>query len=184
METAFAWLGQIFEALLQFVPRRIIVRATEGGVKWSLWREPQEIKPGIRIYWPLITDIEVIIVARQSFNTPREPLQTLDGVEVVAGGVVVYNINDVVQAVGKLNWSPEDTAQDIVQAVLADVVTSHEHDYLLANLSSKVEEEITEKCRKQLRKYGVYVERAGLSAFSSSRNWHHSGIEIQVVNNG
>lgn len=184
MEAAFSWLGQIFEAMLQFVPRRIIIRATEGGVRWSLWKEPKEMRPGIRFYWPLITDIEVIIVARQSFNTPREPLQTRDGVEVVAGGVVVYNINDVVQAVGKLNWSPEDTAQDIVQAVLADVVTSHEHDYLLANLSGEVEDEITAKCRKQLRKYGVYVERAGLCAFSSSRNWHHSGIEIQVVNNG
>lgn len=184
MEAAFSWLGQIFEALLQFVPRRVIVRATEGGVKWSLWKEPKEMKPGIRVYWPLISAIEVIIVARQSFNTPREPLQTSDGIEVVAGGVVVYNINDVVQAIGKLNWSPEDTAQDIVQAVLADVVTSHTHEELLSELSGKIEEEITEKCRKQLRKYGVYVERAGLCAFSSTRNWHHSGIEMQVINHG
>lgn len=183
MEAAFSWLGQIFEALLQFVPRRVIVRATEGGVKWSLWREPKEMRPGIRFYWPLITDVEVTVVARQSFNTPREPLQTADGVEVVAGGVVVYSINDIVQAIGKLNWSPEDTAQDIVQAVLASVITSHSHEYILSELSGKIENEITDKCRKQLRKYGVYVERAGLCAFSSTRNWHHSGIEIQV-NNG
>lgn len=183
MEAAFSWLGQIFEALLQFVPRRVIVRATEGGVKWSLWREPKEMRPGIRFYWPLITDVEVTVVARQSFNTPREPLQTADGVEVVAGGVVVYSINDIVQAIGKLNWSPEDTAQDIVQSVLASVITSHSHEYILSELSGKIENEITDKCRKQLRKYGVYVERAGLCAFSSTRNWHHSGIEIQV-NNG
>lgn len=180
MEAAFAWLGQIFEALLQFVPRRIIVRATERGVKWSLGPEPKEMCPGIRIYWPLISDIEIIIVARQSFNTPHQPLQTRDGVEVVAGGVVVYSIRDVILAIGKSNWSPEDTAQDIVQAVLADVVTSHDHEYILANLNGNIEAEITGKCRKRLRKYGVGVERAGLCAFSSTRNWHHSGIEINV----
>ncbi len=180
MEAAFAWLGQIFEALLQFIPRRIIVRATEGGVKWSLWLEPKEVKPGIRCYWPAISDVEIIVIARQSFNTPHEPLQTNDGVEVVAGGVVVYSVNDVVRAIGKANWSPENTAQDIVQAVLADVVISHTHEELLAGLSGEIEKEITEKCRKQLRKYGVYVERAGLCAFSSTRNWHHSGINIKV----
>lgn len=182
MDTALGWLGQIFEALLELVPRRVIVKGTEGGVKWSLWREPKEVRPGICFYWPLITAIEIIIVARQSFNTPKEPLQTSDGVEVVAGGVVVYNINDVVQAIGKKNWSPEETAQDIVQGVLAAIVTKHTHEELLTGISDTIEEEITENCRRQLRKYGVYVERAGLCAFSSTRNWHHSGIDIQVQN--
>jgi len=180
METAFSWLGQIFEALLQFVPRRVIVRATERGVKWSLWREPVAMEPGIRFYWPLISDIELVIVARQSFNTPHQPLQTKDGVEVVAGGVVVYSISNVERAIGKNNWSPEDTAQDIVQAVIASVITSYEHAFILANINGEIETEITSECQKQLKKYGVRVSRAGLCAFSSTRNWHHSGIEINV----
>ena len=180
MESAFSWLGQIFEALLQLVPRRVIVRATERGVKWSLWREPKEIPPGFRVYWPLISDIEIVIVARQSFNTPHQPLQTKDGVAVVAGGVVVYSIENVSRAIGKVNWSPEETAQDIVQAVLASVITSHSHEYILANLAGDLETEITMKCRQQLRKYGVRVSRVGLCAFSATRNWHHSGIEINV----
>jgi len=182
MEAAFAWLGQIFEALLQFVPRRVIVRATEGGVKWSLWREPIEMKPGIRFYWPLITDIEVDTVARQSFNTPTQPLQTRDGKEVVAGGVVVYHINDVVQAWGKQNHDPANTAQDIVQAVIADVVSRHDHEFILNEMFGKIEGEITAKSRKQLRQFGVYVGRAGLAAFSTTRNQHHSGIEIVITN--
>lgn len=182
MEAAFAWLGQIFEALLQLVPRRVIIRATEGGVKWSLWREPIEMKPGIRFYWPLITDIEVDTVARQSFNTPTQPLQTRDGKEVVAGGVVVYHVNDVVQAWGKQNHDPANTAQDIVQAVIADVVSRHEHEFILEEMFGKIEEEITAKARKQLRQFGVYVGRAGLAAFSTTRNQHHSGIEIVITN--
>jgi regulator of protease activity HflC (stomatin/prohibitin superfamily) len=178
METAFAWLGQIFEAILQLVPRRVIVRATEGGVKWSLWREPIEMKPGIRIYWPLISDIQVGNVARDSFNTPTQPLQTRDGKEVLAGGVVVYHINDVIQAWGKQNVDPANTAQDITQAVIATVISRHSHKYILEHMCDKIEEEITAKARKQLRQFGVYVSRAGLAAFSTTRCLHISGVEI------
>ena len=178
MEAAFAWFGRLMEAMLELVPRRLIIRATEGGVRWSLWREPKEMKPGIRVYWPLITAVEVIVVARQSLNTPTQSLETKDGCQVVAGGVVVYNINDVVQAIGKLNWSPEETAGDITQAVVAEVVSSWDHDDLLESLSNKVEKELTEKCRKQLRQYGIYVTRCALADFSIARNLNHSGIHL------
>lgn len=180
MEAAFAWLGQIFEALLQFVPRRVIIRATEGAVKWSLWFEPKEMKPGIRFYWPLITDIEIVIIARQTINTRTQSLMTKDGKEVVAGGVVIYKINDVVQAIGKQNWSPEDTASDIVQAAIVEVVSQWTLDEMLENVSGKVEEELTAKCRKQLRQYGVYVNRAALTDFSTVRAINHSGINIEI----
>ena len=153
METAFSWLGQIFDALLQFVPRRVIVRATEGGVKWSLWREPREIKPGVRIYWPLISDVEILVTARQSINTRTQSLMTKDGKTVVAGGVVVYKISDVVQAIGKNNWNPEETCADIAQAAIVDVIASW-------NLN------------------GVYVSRAALTDFSIVKQLNHSGISF------
>jgi|GEM_PF-2263755 len=180
MEAAFSWLGQIFEAMLQFVPRRVIVRATEGGVKWSLWKEPKEMKPGIRFYWPLITDIQINNVARDSFNTPTQPLETKDGKEVLAGGVVVYHVNDVIQAWGKQNIDPANTAQDITQAVIASVISHHTHAYILEEMCGEIEKEITEKARKQLRQFGVYVSRAGLAAFSTTHNYHVSGIEVQI----
>lgn len=180
MEAAFAWLGQIFDALLQFVPRRVIVRATEGGVKWSLWREPREIKSGFRIYWPLITDIEIIIIARQTLNTPSQSLMTRDGKTVVAGGVMIYKINDIVQAIGKQNWNPDDTAGDITQAAIVDVISKWNCDELLKNISGKVEEQLTNVCRKQLRQYGVYVSRAALDNFSIVRQINHSGISMKA----
>jgi regulator of protease activity HflC (stomatin/prohibitin superfamily) len=180
MEAAFAWLGQIFEALLQFFPRRVIVRATESGVRWSLWREPKEIKPGVRFYWPLITDIEIIITARQTLNTPSQSLMTKDLKTVVAGGVVIYKINDVVQAIGKQNWNPDDTARDITQAAIVDVISKWDCEELLKNISSKVEEQLTTVCRKQLRQYGLYVSRAALDNFSIVKQLNHSGINVKT----
>ena len=34
MESAFAWLNQLIEAVFRFCPRIVIVRATHAGVKW------------------------------------------------------------------------------------------------------------------------------------------------------
>jgi regulator of protease activity HflC (stomatin/prohibitin superfamily) len=180
METAFSWLGQIFDALLQLVPRRVIIRATERGVKWSLWKEPQEMCPGIRFYWPLITDIEVIVVARQTINLPTQSLMTRDGKTVVAGGVIIYKISDIVQAIGKQNWSPEDTAGDITQAAIVEVVARWDCDKLLKNISGDVERQLSNICRKKLRQFGVHVSRASLVDFSTVRQLNHSGINIVV----
>ena len=175
---AFSWIGQIFDSILQLFPRRVIVRATESGVKWSLWKEPKVMEPGIRFYWPLITDIEVAVVARQTLSMPTQALMTRDGKTVVAGGVIIYEINDVVQAIGKNNWSPEDTARDIAQAAIVDVVSKWECQELLENISGKVEEQLTLSCRKQLRQYGVYVSRAALDNFSTVKQLNHTGINF------
>ena len=155
------------------------MRATESGVKWSLFGKPKEMKPGFRIYWPFITSVEVIIVARQTLNTPTQSLMTKDGETVVAGGVVIYKINDVVQAIGEKNWSPEATAGDIAQAAIVDVVSKWDCIDLLANISGKVEEQLTDTCRRQLRQYGIYVTRAALVDFSLATNLNHSGIKFQ-----
>ena len=180
MEGAFAWLSQIIEAMLQFIPQRVIIKATEGGVKWSLWKEPKEMKPGFRIWWPLITAIEIVVVARQSFNTPTQSLETNDGCTVVAGGVIIYRISDIVQAIGEKNWSPEATAQDIAQAAIISVVSKWDHDALLENIDGKVEKQLTEKCKKDLRQFGVYPSRVALTDFCTTRSLNHSGIKLEV----
>lgn len=180
MDAAFAWLSQIVEALLQLIPRRVIIRATERGVKWSLWREPQEMLPGIRFYWPLITDIEVTVVARQTINLPTQSLLTRNSKTVVAGGVVIYKISDIVKAIGKQNWSPEDTAGDITQAAIVEVIASRDYANILENISGDVEEQLTAICRKQLRQFGVYVSRAALVDFSTVIPLNHSGVSINI----
>jgi len=180
MDSAFAWVSQIVEAMLQFIPRRVIIRATERGVKWSLWREPQEMSPGIRFYWPLITDIEVTVVARQTINLPTQSLMTRDGQTVVAGGVIIYKISDIIQAIGKQNWSPEDTAADITQAAIVEVLAGRNCDNILSNINGEVEKQLTDICRKQLRQFGVYVNRAALVDFSTVTQLNHSGLNINI----
>lgn len=177
MESAFAWLSQIVNAILDFIPRRVIVRATHGGVKWKWRGEPKELKPGVRWYWPLLSDIELIVVARQTVNTRTQALITKDGKTVAVGGVVIYSISDVVQAIGKLNFDPIDTAGDISQAAIVQVISSMTFEEIMGGVSTTVEESLTHKCRKALRQYGIYVHRAALTDFSPSRAINLLGVQ-------
>lgn len=177
MESAFAWLGQIFEALLQFFPRRTIIRATHAGVKWRWRGDPVELKSGVRWYWPLLTDIETHVVARQTVNTRTQALVTKDNKQVVVGGVVIYSINDIVQAIGKLNWMPDDTVRDIAQAAIVKEIVALTYGEVLEGIGSdQVEQDLTTRCRKMLRQYGIYVHRAALTDFSPCRTLNLLGI--------
>lgn len=183
MESAFAWLGQIFDALLQFFPRRVIVRATHGAVKWRWRGEPVELKPGVRWYWPLLSEVEMHVVARQTVNTRTQALVTKDDRQVAVGGVVVYGIYDVVKAIGKLNWMPDDTVKDISQAAIVEVVTSLNYDEIKNGLSGHVQQLLTHKCRKALRQYGIHVKRASFTDFSPCRTHNMLGFGGQAVFN-
>lgn len=167
---AFAWLGQIFEAILKFVPRITIVRATHGGVKWKHGNTIKPMQPGLHIYWPLVTEIEVIVTARQTLNLPTQVLPTKDQRKVIIGAVVVYRIRDVVQAIGKSNWDVDTTINDIALAGVVSVIAKHTYQELLDLLATdKLNDLLTHAIRKELRQFGVYVARAKLTDFSDCR---------------
>ncbi len=186
MENAFGWLGQIFEALLQFIPRIVIIRNTHQAVKWKVGGKLVAINKGRRTwYWPLLTDIETIVVARQTVNLATQVLMTKDQKQVVAGGFVVYHISDVIQAIGERNWDVESTVGDITMAAIVEEIMQQHLNDLLKSISLGIEGEfnkkLTDNCRKQLRQFGVYVDRAGLTDFSTCRVYKVLGADISRI---
>ena len=170
METAFAWLGQIFEAILMFVPRVLIIRATHGGVKWRHGSCVKPMMPGLHVFWPLVTEIEIIVTARQTLAPPKQTLTTRDNKKVVIGIVVVYKIRDVVQAIGRANWDVDTTINDITQAAVVSVIAGHTlHDLLDMVAGDKLNDRLTKATRRELRQFGVFVSRCKLTDFSDCR---------------
>jgi len=170
METAFAWLGQIFEAILRFVPRILIIRATHAGVKWRHGSTVRSMQPGLHVYWPLVTEVEVIVVARQTLRLPKQILITKDNKKAIIGTVVVYKIRDVVQAIGKINWDVDTTINDITQAAVVSVIACHTFQELVDMISAdKLNDLLTEATRKELRQFGVFVSRCKLTDFADCR---------------
>ena len=83
METAFAWLGEIMNWFGKWFPRLLIVRSTHAGVRFRHGKKPEALMPGLRVYWPLVTEVDIIPTARQTHNLPTQALMTSDGKKVV-----------------------------------------------------------------------------------------------------
>ena len=163
----FSWLAEIFNGLLSFIPRPVIVRATHGGIKWRWGSRVIELKPGWRWLWPLTTDYEIIVVARQTHKI-RKPqiVESADGVTLAVGWVVVYCINDIVKAIGQRNWNTDTTINDITQSTITHVFNKYKYEYIQKHLCAKIEEELTSICKKELNKYGVLIYQVKITDFA------------------
>lgn len=174
MNTAFGWLGQIIETALSFFPQLMIVRNTHEAVKWKVFGRVVAVSGGRRTwYWPLVTDIDTIVVARQTSDLPTQVLMTKDRESVVVGAMVVFWINDVVKAIGEKNWDVESVVLDITKAVVVEEVMGRTLDELLTSQAEGRQgdfcKQLTANCRKQLAPFGVHVHRATLTDFSKCR---------------
>ena len=168
MEAAFAWIGWIFEWLGKLIPRLLIVRSTHGGVKFVGGSKVKELKPGLHVYWPVVTEVEVIPVARQTHNLVTQVLMTKDGKSIVIGAVVIYEINSIVDALSN-NWDVSDTISDVTQMAVVNIVNGWDFAELQKELGAKVENELSIETRRQLKPFGVKVIRCGVSDFSLCR---------------
>ena len=90
--------------------------------------------PGLHIYWPLTTDVEVLVTARQTLAIPDQVMATKDGKKVVVKTLVVYKIPDPVRAIGKLNWDVDTTINDLTQSAVVRVIATHTYDEIMAGI--------------------------------------------------
>ena len=170
MESAFAWLNQLFQAVYQFFPRILIVRATHGAVKWCRGKHIKLLSPGLHWYWPLTTEVELIVTARQTLAIPDQVMATKDGKKVVVKTLVVYRIPDPVRAIGKTNWDVDTTINDLTQSAVVRVIATHTYDEIMAGIRDEsLTKTLTHAVRKELRQFGVHVVRSKLVDFAETK---------------
>ncbi len=166
MEALLQHLGQVVKWLLSWFPHYIVVRRTHGGVKFVGGSKVVRLNPGIRWYWPLITHYECEPVTRQTFNLPNQVLETADGVQVLVSGVIRYRITDTVKAFGDA-WDFNEILRDVSMAAVVSVVGARPHTELRqALVDGTLRKELTRHVRRELRSYGVTVQKAYLSDFA------------------
>jgi hypothetical protein len=51
----------------------LVIWATHGGVKWGREKHIKAVGPGWHLDWPLTTEVEVVVTARQ---TPAFPIRS------------------------------------------------------------------------------------------------------------
>lgn len=166
MEALLQHLGQVVNWLLSILPHYVVIRKTHGGLKFVGGSKLVELKPGIRWYWPIITQFECEPVTRQTFNLPNQVLETSDGVQVLVSGVVRYRISDVIKAFGNA-WDFNEIMRDSSMAAVVTVVCSKTHLELRTSLADRsMIRDLTRQVRRELKPYGVSVQKAYLSDFA------------------
>jgi regulator of protease activity HflC (stomatin/prohibitin superfamily) len=188
MESAFAWLSQLVETFYKFIPHIVIIRATHAGVKWVRGHKIKALDPGLHFYWPLTTEVEIQVAARQTLAIPDQILTTKDGKKVTVKTLVVYKIRDIVQAIGKINWDTDVTVTDLAQSAVVNIVATRTVDEILKGIADEsLTMLLTKAVRRELRQYGVYVARCKLVSFAETKVFklitsqpdHHSMVSTQ-----
>jgi regulator of protease activity HflC (stomatin/prohibitin superfamily) len=175
----------LLDKLFIWLPRVLVIRATEGGVKWRgrLFRKGVKIikmLPGIHWYWPLTTDYEVTVTARYPTDIGTMSVVTSDGRSVIVSGSVVSWVNDVEAALGERNWDVHATLKEMVQFYIATAIRSRTLDEFLEEWET-ITTEITDSSKAEMKKFGVHVERVLLSDYDVSRTYRIIGGSGAVV---
>lgn len=178
---AITWIGQLIEAFGRLFPRLLLIRATHRAVKWKYGRKVSELKPGLRVYWPLVSEVDSIVVARQTLNLPVQVLMTHDKKQIVVGCLIVYRIKDVVLAIGERNYDVDATVRDVTQAAIVEVCSNSTLDDLLEGVAGDVEKALTMTTRKRLRQFGVFIHRVAITDFSTCKTFKLITNEVAPV---
>jgi regulator of protease activity HflC (stomatin/prohibitin superfamily) len=188
------FVGEFFRWVAKFFPRLRICEVTYGGVKFKRGKKIKEIKPGLFVYWPLVTSIQLIPTKHHSIDLPAQSLTTRsrladdeqeddEGEQSCCVGVstvVVLTIPDVVKALTETH-DIDGLITEVGGSATVKAVTTRSFNTCLEELTKEVEHEITLEARKLLRRYGVHVERAYITDFSMSKTFRHMGDGPGVI---
>lgn len=175
MNAAFGWLSDLATWLVSWIPRLLLVRATHKAVKFRYGRKVIPLKPGIHIYWPVVTEVVSMPAVRQTLNLPTQVIQCADGKRLTVSGVVVFSIRDIAKALA-LSWEVDDTVEDLALTCILRALIGKKITTLIQDLKTGgMETSLTDSLQTVLRKYGVFVQSCALTDFAATQVFHMLG---------
>ena len=170
-----AWLAELIGFLGSLIPQYHHLELTDVGVTITRGSKVKVLSPGLIFYWPVWTTLLYRAANIQTVGLPPQALLTNEKEEVVVGGMVRYKVKDAQKAL----IETDDVDSAIIDETLAEVclfVSEHDVSEVQTKRES-VNKALTEKVRSALRKYGVYVQRAQLTDFSTCLTLNHVGVK-------
>lgn len=174
MDSALAWIGQIFEWVGRWIPRWTVLDTTEGAVKYvgSFRRAGVRVVPcgaGLHWYWPVTTSWVSYPTARQTDNLPTQTFCTRDGRTIAVGGMLVYVVEDIEKLVTTTHL-PMKAVQDIALTVMHDVCCNLEWAALMdEQRRGTLDTKLRNAAQRQLADYGVRVVKCMLTDLAPAR---------------
>lgn len=169
MESAFAWIGQVVEWFGQWIPAKVLVDPTHAAVKFIRGQKGIPLKPGMHFFWPITTTFHHYPVVRQAVDLRSQTFMTTDEVTAIAGGLVVYEVNDIELLIGH-TFEPDSTIKEITIGEIHSVLCSMSWSDIRTSLASgKLDTRLRGEVRKALEKYGVKVINVTLTDLAKCR---------------
>lgn len=161
------WLSEFISTFVSFFPHLLKVRATHGAVKFVHGKKVVELKPGLHWYWPLVTEVLEIPTARTTYNFDTQVILTRDAKPLAVSAVLVYRVVDVVAALSQ-SYDVDDTVGDVGNSSITRVLSGKTLDEVLeSQREGNLQDELTEMCSEELSEFGIEVEAAALTDFST-----------------
>jgi regulator of protease activity HflC (stomatin/prohibitin superfamily) len=183
MEGAFAWLSQLVEWFGRFVPRLSILDTTENAVKYVRGKRPVALGPGLHVWWPLVTTWVPYPVARQADELRTQTIVTTDDKVIVVGGLLVYEVIDIVKLVAYTH-SPSGAVTDIALTAVHDTCCQLSWSELKdEQRRGTLDTKLKNSAQKALGDYGVRVMKLMLTDLAPCRvlklmQHDHAGMSV------
>jgi regulator of protease activity HflC (stomatin/prohibitin superfamily) len=165
----FDIFGNLLNWFGSFVPRILIVRKSHKGIAFVHGNKVKILEPGLRVYWPLVTEVEIKNITRQTLHFATQTLTTKDKKSIVCDGSIVYRVNDITKYV----VDTADVNEAIVEtcmAMMRKVIKSHTYEELLDLMTdNKMDLLLTEEAEIMVSEFGVKVVYVRLSDFSATK---------------
>lgn len=163
MDAALGWIGELVRAMASVVPRLVLVRKTEQAVKF-VRGNAKVVGPGLHVWWPVTTEVDVQPVVRQVMELPPQTLLTTDGVSVAVGGVVIYSITNLYAYLVE-NYDASESLNEAAQAGIRNAVVSMSLEDL-QETRVKLDKKLTRAVGRAVQDFGVDVEAARLTTLA------------------
>jgi regulator of protease activity HflC (stomatin/prohibitin superfamily) len=174
------WIGELARWIGRIFPRLLHLECTDIGVFITRGRRVKVIRPGLWVYWPIWTAAYQRPANVQTLRLPPQSLLTDDKEVVVAGGMIRYEFDRTPDAVEKAlvyTDDVENAIEDEALGVFCKFITSKELVTLQGERTA-INQSLTGRLKTALALYGVNVQRAQLTDFTTCVTLNHLGVRM------
>lgn len=154
------WLVNLLDTLTSIFPRLSFIKNTDEGVLFY-GENAYKKGPGYVFWWPIISELYVIPVVRQTQQLKAQTLVTKDREPVTVSVTIRFEIDDIMLACVK-TYDFMDTIEDIAQGEVAVVIRSFNYD----EITEDIDKILSRRIRSKLKPYGVALRKAFIAEFS------------------
>jgi regulator of protease activity HflC (stomatin/prohibitin superfamily) len=143
------------------------VQTGTAGVLFTCGRARKVLEPGFQPLIPIFQRVRVTPIRSVTLDLPKQRVATGDGLVYEVDTTIVYRVEDPILALTGID-DVNKGVQTLLPLLVHDILRKKTQQTLVARQA--LDEELTEKARVALARWGLVVEQAGLTTLAPSRH--------------